>query len=87
MGCRANRGLPGAVEEPGVADHEFRPGEDIRAEEVFIVARCSCGWEGGAYPASESGYDEARDEFTEHEAAPLRHRDRPESGPVPQEEA
>lgn len=56
--------------------HEFQPEEELRATDVFIRSRCSCGWEGNAFPVSEQGYGEARLEFEEHELGPRRDRSR-----------
>ncbi|MBW3578237.1 MAG: hypothetical protein KY462_10960 [Actinobacteria bacterium] len=49
--------------------HQFDPREDIREDEVYVVARCVCGWEGNAFPQSEQGYEDAEVEFVHHQDA------------------
>ncbi|MDP9021756.1 MAG: hypothetical protein M3N57_03470 [Actinomycetota bacterium] len=49
-----------------MAEHLFRPGDDLRNGEVFVLARCSCGWEGAAYPEPDQGYADAQLEFDDH---------------------
>lgn len=60
--------------------HEFQPEEEIRDTDVFVRSRCSCGWEGSAFPVSIQGYDEARLEFNDHDLGPRRRPERPVTG-------
>lgn len=38
------------------------------------VAKCGCGWTGGHHPATEEGYEQALDQWTEWHAQPLLER-------------
>jgi hypothetical protein len=57
-----------------VSVHEFAPGLEEREADVYVVARCVCGWEGNAHPESDDGLEEARLEYIDHEEE--RHDDR-----------
>lgn len=57
--------LPVGPEEDTAA-HRFDPAGDVRTEDVFVLARCSCGWEGNAFPESEQGYEEAELDWQKH---------------------
>lgn len=69
MSERPSPDLPVGPEEDA-GGHRFDPDSDIRTEDVFVIARCACGWEGGAFPESEQGYEEAEIDWRNHTAAP-----------------
>lgn len=53
--------------------HAFDPAQEQREGEIFIRARCLCGWSGDAYPEHDQGYSDALRDFDGHatEAAGL----------------